>query len=701
MEIPKQLLTNEINFVLLEKGGKKPFEIGWQKKKINYNSIEFCEHIKKGGNYGVMGGGDKKLIIIDFDNEELQKKLLTKLPKTFTVKTGSGLLHKYFFSDGCKSFKIFDKEMDTLADIQGEGKQVVGAGSIHPNGNKYEVVDDCDINFLSYGEIKALLMQYDKKPKKEVIFKKPEGNIQDDFIDLIKTKVGIKDILTSFGVNTSINPTECPFHNSKGGKCLGFNNETAHCFHCDGSWNLFSLIMEKEKLNFKDTLDWIAKKYNLEDELKKSINDWKKSQNKSAQIFTRRGQAEEFLNNNPIFFDNSGMFWRWNFETSCYELTDETNILNSIAEKLNVDTINSKEKTEILNSLKQEGRKKIPLDIKPTWIQFKNKIVDILTGKIMEATPEYFVTNPIPYELHKENFEATPVMDKIFEEWVGKDYVKTLYEIIAYCLIPDYPIHRLFCFIGGGLNGKSKFLELLRKFIGKNNCCSTELDTLMMSRFEVTRLHKKLICQMGETDFEEMSKTSILKKLTGGDLIGFEYKNKNPFEEINYAKILISTNNLPTTTDKTIGFYRRWLIIDFPNQFSEKKDILADIPEEEYKCLALKSIAILHDLLVKREFHKEGTIENRMERYENKSDFLKKFMSEFIEENPNGYITTADFRKKFSSWCDANKHRKMDDGTIGKKMKEKGIEKGRKFFDWLNNGKGGQLYCFLGLKWKD
>jgi len=70
----------------------------------------------------------------------------------------------------------------------------------------------------------------------------------------------------------------------------------------------------------------------------------------------------------------------------------------------------------------------------------------------------------------------------------------------------------------------------------------------------------------------------------------------------NYAKILIATNNLPTTTDKTIGFYRRWLIIDFPNQFSEKKDILADIPNEEYNSLALKCVGILKDLLMKRAF---------------------------------------------------------------------------------------------------
>jgi phage/plasmid-associated DNA primase len=114
-------------------------------------------------------------------------------------------------------------------------------------------------------------------------------------------------------------------------------------------------------------------------------------------------------------------------------------------------------------------------------------------------------------------------------KWISKNPYQIcprINEIVAYCLLPDYPINRLFCFIGGGMNGKSKFLELIEKFVGKENVCSTELDCLLSSRFEVTRLYKKLVCFMGETNFDEISKTSILKKLTGKDLIGFEYKNK-------------------------------------------------------------------------------------------------------------------------------------------------------------------------------
>ncbi len=418
------------------------------------------------------------------------------------------------------------------------------------------------------------------------------------------------------------------------------------------------------------------------------------------EIFKSQGQVKFYVAEQPIFYDKNDLWWVWNKEEKKWEISNEVDILNHIEKLTGEDIISPKNRTLILNSLKQECRKTIPKPIKPTWIQFKNKIFDLKTGKLFEATPDYFSTNPIPWETHNSKFEQTPIMDKIFEEWVGEKYVKTLYEIIAYCLLPYYPIHRLFCLIGSGMNGKSCFINLLKKFIGINNCTSTELDTLISSRFEITRLHKKLVCIMGETNFSELEKTSIIKKLTGGDLIGFEYKNKNPFEEHNYAKIIIATNNLPTTTDKTIGFYRRWCIIDFPNQFSEKKNILEDIPEEEYECLALKCTGLLKDLLKKRKFYNEGNVEERMEKYEAKSDFLQKFLDESIKEVIGKFISKAEFHKKFKEWCKENRHREMAENTLGKKMKEKGIETGQKYVDWLYDGKGGQMRVWLDLEWK-
>jgi len=321
-----------------------------------------------------------------------------------------------------------------------------------------------------------------------------------------------------------------------------------------------------------DNLDKAKKKFNNNDRLAEKCElrffvqalgdfiqfiDTNEKLKEASRVFDKRVQVENFGQIQPLFYDESCLWWLWSSDKCCWELTDDVHILNMVADLNQKNVVSSKERTEIINALKQYGRKNMPKPCKPSWIQFKDKIIDIESGTEFDATPEFFVTNPIPYPLHKEKFVNTPVMDKIFEQWVGKDHVQTLYEILAYCLILDYPINRIFCFIGAGMNGKSCFLNLLRKFIGIHNCCSTELDTLLNSRFEVTRLHKKLVCMMGETDFNEMNKTSIIKKLSGGDLIGFEYKNKTPFEDINYAKIIIATNNLPSTTDKTVGFYRR------------------------------------------------------------------------------------------------------------------------------------------------
>jgi hypothetical protein len=109
----------------------------------------------------------------------------------------------------------------------------------------------------------------------------------------------------------------------------------------------------------------------------------------------------------------------------------------------------------------------------------------------------------------------------------------------------------------------------------------------------------------------------------------------------------------------------------------------------------------LIDLLKNREFYNEGTIEERMAKYEAKSDFLQKFLDEFTEEKIDCYISKADFRKKFASWCKENRHREMAENTISKKLKEKGIEVGRKYVNWLYDGKGGQLTVYLDIKWKD
>lgn len=415
--------------------------------------------------------------------------------------------------------------------------------------------------------------------------------------------------------------------------------------------------------------------------------------------FGKRDLAKKILSIHPFYYDKYKMWWEWNDNSFKWEQTDETDIFNSISNYSTANTIDTKEKNEILEALKQESRKIKPRDIKTTWLQFQDTIVDINTGEKFKASPEYFVTNPLPHKLHSDNYILTPTIDKLFVEWVGEEHKKTLYQIIAYCMLPDYPLHRIFCLIGSGMNGKGCFLRLLEKVIGNYNVCSTELHLLTSNRFEASKLYKKLVCIMGETNFEELKSTSMIKKLTGQDLIGIEYKRITGFDAHNYAKLIIATNNLPQTTDKSIGWYRRWHIIDFPNQFSEARDVLAEIPEEEFEALCLKCSMLLKELLTERKFHNEGEIADRMKRYEEKSNPFEKFFSENIVEDFSGFIWSFELNKQFAEFCKDNHFRLFSDEMVAKFMKDKGFSKGVR--DYGNfKGERKQYRCWVGCKWK-
>jgi len=318
-----------------------------------------------------------------------------------------------------------------------------------------------------------------------------------------------------------------------------------------------------------------------------------KEQNKKEKFTISRAlkldnyldNVKQFWKEQPFFYDKNNIFWFWNKQEYKWEIVDEVDLMNSIDNVLDMggQTISQRVKGCYMEAFKRYGREKVPEEAPKRWIQFKNKAFSLRSKKQYYVQSNYFFTNPIPYKMAEKSY--TPVIDKLFEDWVGEEYVRTLYEIIAYCCYADYPVQVLFCLYGNGRNGKSCFLRLLSRFVGKENICSTELDLLVgnnSSRFESFKLYKKLVCLMGETNFGVLNKSSMLKKLTGGDMIGFEMKGKKPFDDINYAKMIIASNSLPTSEDTSEGFYRRWIIIDFPNEFPEGKDILETIPEKEY-----------------------------------------------------------------------------------------------------------------------
>jgi putative DNA primase/helicase len=388
--------------------------------------------------------------------------------------------------------------------------------------------------------------------------------------------------------------------------------------------------------------------------------------------------AKSLQEQRPIYFDRAHIYWAWNPLDLRYEMRDEVDMLGFLRGMIGEEDnhiYNHIFGQQFLRALQVTGRER---DLQPPGdniIQFKNGCIDINTGERFLPTPDKLYVRRVPHDLGET--EGTPTIDRLFREWVGEKFARTLLEYCAYCLYDGYPIHVIFVLLGAGRNGKSQFMKLLENLVGRENVTATDLEILASAsngRFESAKMCNKKVVLMGETNFNELRNTAILKQLSGGDTVRAEFKNKPNFEFVNTAKITIATNSLPPTPDKTEGFYRRWLIIDFPNRFAEGKPIVDTIPESEYANLCRKCISVLRELLEAGEFSYQGTVEERKKRYEAKSNTLQAFIDLECVRDVNLDIPLWVLQENYEEFCTKGGHRILTKPAFTKEISELGFD---------------------------
>ena len=219
----------------------------------------------------------------------------------------------------------------------------------------------------------------------------------------------------------------------------------------------------------------------------------------------------------------------------------------------------------------------------------------------------------------------------------------------------------------------------------------------MLNRFETSKLYKKLVCQLGEISHKELKETQTFKKLTGGDLMRIEFKGKDCFDDYSYAKLLIATNKLPESPDKTKGYFDRWIIIDFARTFPEKPDLLVCIPLGEYEALARKSILLLPKLLKKGVFTMEGDTKEKALRYEQRASPVTEFLKESCVDDINAETPFWQFFKEYFAFCSQRSYRLPTKMEVSLLLQTKSYSKGVKYYK-KDTGVESTMKTIIGLR---
>ena len=206
-------------------------------------------------------------------------------------------------------------------------------------------------------------------------------------------------------------------------------------------------------------------------------------------------------------------------------------------------------------------------------LNVNNGLLNIKTGKLKQHTANYPSKKQLQVQYDPK--EKCPRWKQFIKEITGNEADPLLLqELSGYTLLNHHKHQIAAILLGSGANGKSVFLSITEYILGEQNVCSIPVQDINKNRFAKARLYGKMANLVTELPDTKLMSTGVFKKITGGDLIDAEIKLQQESLKFRSTAVnIFATNTLFQTDDVSRGFFRRWLIILFPNNFEDTANI--------------------------------------------------------------------------------------------------------------------------------
>lgn len=340
-------------------------------------------------------------------------------------------------------------------------------------------------------------------------------------------------------------------------------------------------------------------------------------------------------------------------ETGIYREKGKTAI-REIVTKILADRCRSKHVNETLAIIKNKTYcDREDLSSPPYYIVVENGLLNVQEQELESFQSDVFALTYLPM-MYDPDAECPEIL-RFLHQIVRPEDIPVLQEIIGYCLLRGYPIHKAFIFYGQGRNGKTTFLNLIGTFLGRDNISAVPLQDLQ-KRFAGSDLYGKIANISDDLSDKDIQDTGNFKKFTGESLIRAERKFQPAFHFINHAKLIFATNRIPKTNDDSEAFFRRIILIEFPYEFTEGEnanpEILSRLTEEtELSGVLNWGIEGLLRLMKNGRFSISKGIEETRIKYLGLADDVFRFVHEELELDGTEYIEKQEAYEMYTDFC--------------------------------------------------
>lgn len=311
-------------------------------------------------------------------------------------------------------------------------------------------------------------------------------------------------------------------------------------------------------------------------------------------------------------------------------------------------------------------------DIPEGKVCLENGILDLENVNLQKYTPTEPFTSKLPVEYDPE--ADCPEFLKMMKQNVPKETArKKLQEFAGYCLHHwGNPYQKALLLLGEERSGKSTFLDSIQAVIGAENVSNQSLQRLS-KKFGPASLYGNIANFRNDLDNRMVKNRGVFKEIAGGERITVEKKNQDPFSFRVTQKLLFSCNQIPTVEGAHKAFYRRWILVEFPNTIPKDEvdpELKSRIIENELSGILNWMLEGYLRLQNQEYFTGERSITEMKSIWKENGDSLDRFTEKFVVQDSNGIITTDGFMEEYRDFADEIDMGVHDKSTVTNRLKK-------------------------------
>lgn len=314
----------------------------------------------------------------------------------------------------------------------------------------------------------------------------------------------------------------------------------------------------------------------------------------------------------------------------------------------------------------------------------ENGVVDLKTGKLQQHDRELRLTK-ITNITFDENAKCPTWLTFLDQIFLGdKALVEYMQRLIGYSLTGDISEQIMMFLVGGGSNGKSTFINIIKDIMGDYGK-QAKSDTFIKKKEsgannDIARLVGSRFVSAIESEEGEKLADSFVKQITGGEPVLARFLRQEFFEFIPEFKVFFTTNHKPIIGGLDEGIWRRVKLIPFNlNLPSHKRD--KRLPEK----LSLEMPGILNWAIEGcMKWQKDGLKEPKVVaeatgKYKDDMDILAPFLDEVCyvdeRENESVMIEAKELYNVYERWCFNSGERSLGNRSFYRMLETKGFGK--------------------------